>query len=89
MIYCCVLTVHNTLYKFVSTQRDGLYQMKINFREFECGFNCFLIYLSACTSELEVRLSAFFVIKKVYIYIQYIYIYIYIVTDGLGSTFLT
>ena len=22
MIYCCVLTVYNTLYKFVNTQRD-------------------------------------------------------------------
>ena len=24
LIYCCVLTVYNTLYKFVNTQRDGL-----------------------------------------------------------------
>ena len=23
MIYCCVLTVYNTLHKFVNTQRDG------------------------------------------------------------------
>jgi len=26
LIHCCVLTVYNTLYKFVSTQRDGLCQ---------------------------------------------------------------
>jgi len=27
LIYCCALTVYNTLYKFVTTQRDGLYQI--------------------------------------------------------------
>ena len=26
MIYCCVLTVYNTLYKYVNTQRDGFCQ---------------------------------------------------------------
>jgi len=26
LIYCCVLTVYNTLYKFVTAERDGLRQ---------------------------------------------------------------
>jgi hypothetical protein len=26
---CCVLTVHNTLYRFVNTQRDGLSKTKL------------------------------------------------------------
>ena len=30
MIYCCVLTVYNTLYKFVNTQQDGFCQKKKN-----------------------------------------------------------
>ena len=30
LIYCCVLMVYNTLYKFVTTQRDGLCQKTEN-----------------------------------------------------------
>jgi len=30
MIYCCILTVYNTLYKFVNTQRDGFCQKTCN-----------------------------------------------------------
>ena len=28
LLYCCVLTVYNTLYKFVTTQRDGFCQIR-------------------------------------------------------------
>jgi len=33
LVYCCVLTVYNTLYKFVTTQRNGLCPKKKKYED--------------------------------------------------------
>jgi len=57
LIYCCVLTEHNTLCKFVSTQRDGLCQKKNDVKKLTVAFHNVAMVPESLTTSRRVHWS--------------------------------